>query len=209
MFIIGICTIFIIGFSAFFLKREIIPSLGRILYFSETELIGSELSVKKITPKRLLTKDKRFFRIAGTRAYNFRIRRKNVLTWLGKVSTAYLFKPATTPEGKAEKIGSFYDGLVTILGESVVKLMKPEHLDKCIRSELFVTVNLGEGYTPEGLPVIDETGMYTEQDREMARMLGKGLKEGFRKEDWIRNGGLIGLGIALTFILQNLGILGG
>jgi len=210
MFIIGVSTVFIIAFAIFFLKREILPSLGRILYMSEMELIGNELSVTKITPKRILTKDgKRFFRIQGTRAYNFRIRRKNVLTWLGKVGTAYLFKPEDTPEGKAKKIGSFYDGLTCILGENVVKQMRPEHLEKCKESELFVTVDLEAGYTPEGLPEIDEAGVFTEQDRDMARMLGKGFQEGFKKEDWIRNAGLVGLGVALTFILQQLGILGG
>ena len=178
-----------------------------IYYFSETERLLEHLSIIDMTPKALKTNDnKKFMRNAP--AYTIRSRRGGGETiWLGKRGTAYTFKPKTTPKGKAVKVGSLWDGLTSIISDDLVASIKDEVKNKLIESEIFVTVELESGLTPDDMPSMTEEDVNTEANMGMANLIGLGIRSMIQKEDYIKYAGLVGLGIALAFVLDALGIL--
>jgi hypothetical protein len=208
IFIIIMCMVFIIYFKIIRGRK------GRVLYFDELEGGGSELDVTEVRAKSLVTNSnpiKVFLRTENARVYNFQTKFKSVRTWLGKRATAYLFKPASSPEGKAEKVGSFYDGLKTLLDDDQIKNLSDELEHKLKESKIFVTVNLEEGFTPDGYKPISEDWITTDADSYMASLFGESAKEGISsgREDMIKVIALIGCGMGITYVLQALGILGG
>lgn len=178
----------------------------QVLYLSESERLGDFLPVTNLTPKSAECRkdNKRFFRNAN--AYTVRLGRRILTLWLGKRGTAYTFKPADTPEGKAVKIGSIYDALKTIWSEELLNKLEKNYRDPLLTSEIFVTVDLEKGLTPEGRTPVEEEDVFTESNQNMAGLVGTKVKEALQREDWIRNFGLMGIGGVIVFVCQALGL---
>lgn len=202
-----------IGFVAILLAVVImVITLGtltpkkQVLYLSESERLGDFLPIQKTTPKSLHCKgNKRFIRRAV--AFTVKQGRRTLTLWLAKRGSAYTFKPSSTPKGKSVKIGSIYDALETIWSKKLLENLEKEYRDPLLTSNIFVTVELEAGYTPDKLPAISEEGVHTEANENMAELVGTRIKEALIREDWIRNIGLMGIGGVLVFVAQALGLI--
>lgn len=203
---LGVMALLFALFILFISFRTFQPS-QEVLYFSEAERLCEPLIVTELTPKSIRTKgNKRFFRNAI--AFNVKRGRRIVTTWLAKRGTAYTFKPAGTPKGKAKKLGSIYEALESIWSKELLEKLAKEYRDPLMISDIFVTVELEAGFTPTGFTAATEEDVFTEANQNMAELVGSRIKEALRREDWIRNAGLAGIGAAGVLIAQNLGILG-
>ncbi len=179
----------------------------RVYSFSETERLCEVYEVLETFPTILKTEQNKKF-IRNNLAYNMKEGWKNVTMWLGKRGTAYTFTTEKTPEGKAKKIGSLFDGIRSCLPDDYVASIPAEHIESMKKSEIFVTVELEGGSKPDAdSPKISEQDIYSEADMNMANLIGSRIKNVLHREDWIRNFGLIASGIALTYVLNALGIL--
>ncbi len=178
----------------------------QVLYLSESERLGEFLPIKRMTPKSLYcTDNKRFKRRAV--AFTVKQGRRTLTLWLAKRGSAYTFKPASTPKGKATKIGTIFEALETIWSKELIDKLENKYRDPLLKSEIFVTVELEAGYTPDGLPALDEAGVHTEANENMADLVGTRIKDALRREDWIRNFGLVGIGVALALAAIQMGIM--
>jgi hypothetical protein len=201
-----ILLIFALGFVGFWMWVSLRPE-KKILYFSEDEHIGSQMDVKKLAPAFLHSKfkklDYRFVRFRP--AYNFQIGGKSVTRWLAKSGTAY------TKRLETGEVGEFtlYRIMQAVWGNDVINELQDEQKQKLIKSEVMLTVRLEEGKTPVGYKQRSESYIKKESDQDMAAMFGENVKRTFSREDWIRSGALIGSGIALCYIAQAMGLLGG
>lgn len=185
--------------------KSMIKPDKEILYFSEAERLLEYIKVIELTPKQVKCEgNKRFHR--RTLAYLAIKSGKPVTTFLGKRGLGYTFKPEDTPPKKAFKLGSIYDGIVNVLGDDVVSIMLPEHIKSLKDSNVFVTVEL-ERSSDKDLPSITETDVYSTGNMNMANLVGERVANALAREDWIRNAGLVGIGVALTYVAQNMGIL--
>lgn len=194
-----ICLLIVIG-----IYRSV-KSERRVLLFSEIDKIADFLDVLSMSAHSLFTEgSKRFIRWKS--AYNLKEGKKNITLWLAKRGIAYTHKPADTPEGKAVKIGSLWEAIKGILGDDTANNIVQDIKEKLMISEVFVTVELERGELEE-LPVLTEDIIVEDTDRHMAQIFGEGIREGLSKKDMIRDVALIGCGVAITFVLQQLGIL--
>jgi hypothetical protein len=195
-----------IGLIGFLMWTSLRPE-KKILYFSEDENLGQQLNVNKMAPAHLHSKkNKMIYRFVRFReAYNFQIGGKNVTRWLAKTGTAY------TKRLESGEVGEFtlWDIMMTVWGKDVLDELKDEEKQKLIKSEVMITVNLEEGKTPEGYKPLSETYINEESDAEMMKMFGENAKRAMQREDWIRSASLIGSGVALCYIAQAMGLLGG
>lgn len=201
---IGLIFLVVIGALGILFYKSIMPE-NQVLYLSESERIGEFLTIKDSTPNLHHAEGNKKF-IRNTLAYQIKIGMKTITLSLGKRGTAYTFTPASTPKGKAKKIGSLWDGLKSVWNEDEWEKINPELKQKLMNSEVFVTVDLEAGQTPEGLPKLTEDDIFTEANKQMAALIGEGIKASFSAEDWIRNSALIGTGVALLAVAQLMGI---
>lgn len=173
-------------------------------YFSEVEKLYEPVNIDVVAPMSLhnLKREMRFFRTAP--AYRSRV--GNTLLWLAKRGSGYIFKLEDTEEHKAVKVGTLWNALRVILGDELLEGLEDKYKAKLIDPMYFLTVELERGLEPEGLPHITERDIKTETSQRMADLIFSGVKAAL-KEDWIRVAGLIGIGVALTLIAQNLGVL--
>lgn len=178
----------------------------KVLYLQEAERLAFELDINEITPKQLKTNDNKRFIRNGV-AYTLKRGLKTIILWLGKVGTAYTWKPADTPEGKAKIIGTLYDGLLSALGAEIADELTLEAKEKLIASKIFVTVELEQGITPDGLPSMSEQDINNEANNDMASLIGMRIRNQLRKTDFTRDLALIGSGGLALLLLQGLGIL--
>jgi len=186
----------------------------KVFYFAEVERLLSPLVVKSLTPKSVLTKDdKRFMRRA--KSWLWKDKGKSFVVFLGKVGRGLTYRLEQNPtdkEGKpvVEKIGSLYEGLKACLevkedNELTPQTFTSESLELLKKSEIFVCIDL-ETDTKD-MPDITEESSVTEADRSMMDLVGTKIRQQLRKEDWIRNIGLMALG-ALAYVLSmQLGLL--
>jgi hypothetical protein len=179
----------------------------KILYFNEDEHLGQQMNVNRMAPAHLYTKfQKTIYRFVRFReAYNFQIGGKNVTRWLAKTGTAF------TKRLESGEVGEFtlYTIMKAVWGEKVLDELKDEEKQKLIKSEVMITVRLEEAKTPEGYEAISETYINKESDAEMMQMFGENAKKAMQREDWIRSAALVGSGVALCYIGQAMGLLGG
>lgn len=176
----------------------------KVWYFATVERLITELDVRELTPKSVITSDdKTFLRRAASWLFKEGI--SNTVIFLGKVGRGITYRLGSTPEGQAEKVGTLYDGVESCLGDTVTKKLSTAIKDKLKDSEIFVCVELEEDSGE--LPNLTEEGALSEANKNMAELIGAKIKSQLQKEDWIRNAGLIGIGIAATFAAQALGIL--
>lgn len=204
-----------------------------VLYFSEGERLYEELPVDAISPLSLFS-IKRGMRFIRT-GVSYKNRLGNEVVWLAKRGTGYLFdlvgntitvdvpvlnddgtpkmdgdsNPVMTTEERkvAKKLGTLWEGLTAILGEDLVDDFTDEQKVKLMNPEIILTVELEHGSIPyAGLPKLDENDIKNENSTRMSALIFSGVKEAL-KEDWVRAGGLIGIGVALTLVAQQLGVL--
>lgn len=178
-----------------------------VFNFSEVERKFRMHKITRLEPRSLHSEkdNKRFIRNAS--AWNGVINGKAITLWVSKLATAYCFELEDTPEGKAKKIGTLWDGLKGVLGEDLIEGFKQEIKDKLMKSKVFITVELEKGFQDEDLPKMDETDILDDANKNMANLIGSRIKSILHKEDWIRNVGLMGIGATAILLGQQLGII--
>ena len=175
----------------------------KVWYFAPIERLITKLDVNELTPKSVKTEnDFVFMRRAFSWLYKEGAR--NTVIFLATVGKGITYALEGTPKKKAEKVGTLYDGVESCLGETDIKTLSEVVTNKLKESNIYVGVTLESG---EDLPEISEEGALKEANQNMAELVGKKIKDQMQKEDWIRNAGLIGIGIAATFAAQALGII--
>lgn len=196
----------------FYNKREGIMDMN-ILYFATVERLITPLKVKKLTPKSVITKDDKTF-LRRSPSWLYKKGSQNIVTFLGKVGKGITYRLEQNKKegGKdvIEKIGSLYDGLklclnIQEMNELTLQTFTPESLELLKQSDILVCVNLEAD--PEEFNELTEEGAFTEANKNMAELIGLKIKQHLTREDWIRNAGLIGIGMASVFAAQALGIL--
>jgi len=221
--IIGINVIVVIAGMGFMLVKRLRVS-HTVYYFSEGERLFEPIKIDAISPKSLYAtkRDMRFIR-TGTA---FKNRIGNQIIWLAKRGTAYLFRleqPVLDIENEtvnkdgtktvqierrpvAKKLGTLWEGLQTILGQKMIDQFETDVKEKLMNPEILLTVELEDGSEPLGLPKLDEQDIYDENSKRMSQLIFSGVKEAL-SEDWVRAIGLIAMGIAITLVAQNLGLM--
>lgn len=188
-----------------------------VWYFSESERL---IEIKNIpphmlSPRQLKTKDNyRFMR--NSVAYTLKRGAKTIVVWLAKRGTAYTFKPE---QGKQEdkdgtpifkRVGTLLEGLKNAIGEDDVETLKeenPEIYQKLQVSDVFVTVDLETGLTPDNLPQLSEQDVYTEANQDLAGLIGHRIVHALQQTDYIEKIAIAGSGGLAIILLQGLGIL--
>lgn len=210
--LIFLLLLVVIIVAGIYLYSEINPK-KKILYCSEEENMGTEFTVKRMTPAHLYTTkhqgDKyRFIRFRN--AFTFQIGLRTITRWFAKKGTAYA---KNLEDGS---VGEFT--LLTVMkavwGDEVIEELQDEMKQKLIKSEVMITVRLEKGTTPvdsEGKPFKDIGELYIkkEADQEMASMFGETVRRALTKEDWLRSIALVGCGVALALVAQGMGLIGG
>ena len=181
----------------------------KVLYFSEDEGYGEELPIIKMTPAHVYTKMKkkvayRFIRWRS--AWIFHVGLKTVTRFLAKKGSAYTRKL----EGK-EEAGPFtlYDIMKSVWDEGTVDALKDDIKQKLIESKVPITVRLEAELTPKDQKPTSELFLKVEANQEMARVFGENIRREMNAEDWVRTVALIGSGIALGYVAQAIGLIGG
>ena len=204
-----------------------------VLYFSEGERLYESLKIDAVTALSLFS-TKRGLRFIRT-GVSYKNRLGNEVVWLAKRGTGYLFdlvgstitvdvpvfdeegKPALNEDGSpqmtteqknvAKKLGTIWEGLTAILGAELMDDFTDAVKVKLMNPEIILTVELEGGQQPyNGLPKLDEADIYNENSSRMSNLIFSGIKEAMA-EDWIRVMGLIGIGVALTLVAQQLGVM--
>jgi hypothetical protein len=202
----------VIAIAGIYLWMQIKP-VKKILYFSEEEHNGIEYTVKRTTPAHLYTRKKggdqyRFIRFRD--AFTFQLGFRAVTRWLAKKGTAYCKKL------ESGEVGNFtlYKVMQAVWGDDVIDALVDEQKQKLIDSNVLITVKLEEGLTPKGAngedyKTMGELYIKNESDAEMARVFGENVRKEMNREDWVRSGALVGCGVALCYIAQAMGLIGG
>lgn len=175
-----------------------------ILYFSEGERLFERIPVDAFSPVSVFNtkRNLRFIR----NSVSYRNKDRNEILWLAKRGTAYTFTTENTPEGKAKKIGTLWDALKGLLDEEYINQFETEVKEKLQNPEIFVTVDLEKGKTPENYEALDEIDINNENTDRMRQIIFEGVKQA-TSEDIIKMIGLMAVGIVLWVIAQNLGVL--
>jgi hypothetical protein len=103
------------------------------------------------------------------------------------------------------KVGTLYDALAHIWDEDLLKKLPPEHLKPLIDSQLYVTVELERGHTPEGYKPVSDEDITTDANKRMADLISMGV-EGIRNEDWVKLIFAVAAGVGVTFMAQAIGL---
>jgi hypothetical protein len=202
VFVIMIVLIFV-------LYRMLNKSLYGVIQLSELDHQGEFLQIIDDKSSSIVhtQKERMFVRNAG--AYTIDWMGRIVRAYLGKLGTAYTFTPATTPKGKASRVGSLYDGVMALPSwKTEEENIKEDMIKELKDSKIFVTVDLDIGYTPEGYTQMSETDVKSEANASMMGMVGEGIREEMEKRDWVTILALLGAGGFVVFVAQSLGIIG-
>lgn len=187
----------------------------KVFYFADVERLINPLDVESLTPSNVHTKDnKRFWRRA--KSWLWKKGSQTFVVFLGKVGkgvTYRLEKNKVDENGKVmlEKLGSLYDGLVHCLNvqednELTPQTFTPESLKLLKQSDIFVCVDLETD--PSDIPLkFNEDNVVQEANKNMANLIGEKIRQSLSKEDYIRDFGLVGIGIAVTLVAQQLGLM--
>lgn len=230
---IVLISMFALGASIIilFVINESLKRGYEVYYFSEAERLLEPKKVSQMSPKQLKTKDNYRF-IRNSVAYTLKRGAKTIVVWLAKRGTAYTWKPQHNKridkpvydeDGKQkhdedgnplfetetvyQRVGTLLDGLRSAIGEELVKDLEPDVYEKLVKSEIFVTVDIEEGTTPDGLPPMSEKDIYQEANGDMAELIGHRIRNALAQIDWIEKIALMGSGGLAIVILQGLGIL--
>lgn len=194
----------LVGIGLYFVMKEMNKVKMELFYFSPVERLIDPLKITDVSPRAVTTKDKkRFMRRAPS--WLFKRGSNSIVVWLGKVGKGITFKIGATPEDQAEKVGTLLEGCESCLTDEETKKIPQAVRNKLSESNIFVCVELEDDF--KGMPKITEEGATTEADNNVMNLIGMRIKEQLQKEDWIRDVGLVGIGVALLFIAQNLGVI--
>jgi hypothetical protein len=201
--IIGFNVLLAIGGIAYvFIDRFVMKQW--VYYFADGERLFERIKVDAFSPVSVfnLKRNLRFIR----NSVSYRNKNRNEIIWLAKKGTAYTFSTENTPEGKAKKIGTLWKALESLLEPDVVNQFTTEVKEKLQNPEIFVTVDLEKGVTPEGYESLSEVDIKDETTDRMRQIIFDGIKTA-TGEDILKVFGIWGLGVASVLIAQSLGIL--
>lgn len=170
--ILGASSLAIILLLVYYLSR---PRM-EVLYFSESDRRLKPIKINKEKPRSLVHKGSeamRFFKYRGSWGALAFGGLKKITTFLGKMGTAYTFQT----EGGEVKIGKLYDAVKLVWGEDVCDKLKPEQRDLLQKSEIYVTVDLEKGITPEGFEPITEGDIASEGELKVVESYARGRSE--------------------------------
>jgi len=106
---------------------------------------------------------------------------------------------------KGKMLGTLSDATRVLWGEKFYGEIPEEQRKMLDESKICVTVELEPGFTPEDLPPITEEEIEEEQDREAAKIFGKGL--GASAKQQLYQGMLwMALGALIVFVMFNFGV---
>ena len=185
-----------------------------VWYFSESERLIEIKPATKLSPKQVKTKDNYRF-IRNSVAYTLKRGAKTIVVWLAKRGTAYTYKPEQGKKDKEgnpvyKRVGTLLQGLENALGEDMIEELKtdsPEIYQKLQVSDVFVTVDLESGTTPDGLPAMSEQDVFNEANNDLASLVGHRIVNAINQTDWIEKIAIAGSGGLAIVLLQGLGIL--
>lgn len=182
---------------------KIIERDRRFIDFNINEESAFSLScdpVKGFPPQRFIKLN------AGYTGKVGRFIKRTITRFYGKEGTAYtwLFKG-----GVNAKIGSLAKALKSIWGEDFWSLFaenEPEKAKQLEKSKVNVTVEIEEGFTPEGFTSVSEEDIKREEDRAAAQTFWRGKRSEEKRQvlDYLIIG-MAGFGVAL--MLQIIGVL--
>jgi len=136
--------------------------------------------------------------------------------FIGKEGTAYTWRAIKGEKIELKKnpsgtlllkgailIGKLSDALRGVWGEEFYDTVPESERVKLEESKVNVTVELGEGYTPEGFPEITEEQIFDEEDQKGAETFWKGKKMS-EKGEWTKDIFLLLAGAGLMAIASKL-----
>jgi len=198
----------------FYFKKGEGTTKMKVFYFAEVESLVSPLKVKELTPNRVVTDDDKGF-MRRSKSWMWKDKTTTFIFWLAKVGrglTYRLEQNKTDKKGKVvvEKIGSLYDGIHNCLQLKTDEILEVKHITdetmkKLKKSDIFVCVDLE--VDSREMPKITEDIAVKESDRNMMDLVGMKIKQHLKREDWIRNGGLMAIGALAYIIATQLGLL--
>jgi len=206
LIIVIVLMVGVLGIIAFVMWTSLRPA-KQVLYCSDDENIGDQMNLRRMAPAHLYTKKgKTIYRFVRFReAFNFVIGGRTVTRWFAKAGTAY------TKRLESGEVGEFtlYNIMIAVWGEEIINALKDEQKQKLIESEVMITVRLEDKATPEGMTDRAEAYIKNEEDAEMAKLFGENVRRELTKEDYIKTIALVGSGVALCYIAQAMGLIGG
>jgi hypothetical protein len=159
-----------------FLLAKLLRPETRVLLLSDDDSRLDEITVDNETSRSLKQKGKRKWFKWG-KAFLQVKNGKRITTYLGKRGTAYTWK---ADDGEVKKWGTFWEALNVLWPQDLIKKIPQSEADKLKTSEVFVTVNIAKGITPEGFQPMTEDDLLDEADIEAAQDYAEGAK-GARK----------------------------
>lgn len=146
-------------------------------------LIGDEerrldtVYINRETPTTLSSYDRkqprRFFKLFA--GYIESRRGKRILNYIGKRGTAYTWRIAAYP-AKEFRIGSLWDAINLVWDKALIDKIPEAAQAQLKTSDVYVTVQIAGGLTPEGYKPITEETIISEGDRIMAEEFAKASK---------------------------------
>jgi hypothetical protein len=204
MVVLGFVILAVFGiFLWFSLKPD-----KKVLYFSEDEGYGQELAIARMTPAHVYTKmnKKVAYRFIRWRAaWIFQVGMKTVTRFLAKKGSAF----TRNLEGGEAGPFTLYDIMKSVWDEETVDGLKDDIKQKLIESQVPIIVRLEAKLTPEGQTARSELFLKQEANQEMAKVFGENIRREMNAEDWVRTVALIGSGVALGYVAQAIGLIGG
>jgi len=204
--VLGLATL-IIGYKTFITKgvsSDLFPK--QVLYFSKDSQFGEQLKGDKETPKIVRTKNGYKF-IKNKRGVPFNIDGKTVIRWFAKMGKAWTYDLEDALEVKDKY--SLWDIIQVVFTDTELRNLKPNLKNRLEKSEIKMCIGL-EKHIDDKTQVepitVSEQEVLGESAKNMAKLISDSVEEGFRREDYIKLVALVGLGVALTYILQGLNI---
>lgn len=205
--IMGLATV-IVGYNTFIkkgLSSDLFPK--QVLYFSKDSQFGEQLKGDTETPKIVRTKNGYKF-IKNKKGIPFNIDGKTVIRWFAKMGKAWTYDLESAIVEKDKY--SLWDIIQVIFTDKELKNLKPELKNRLEKSEIKMCIGLEEqieNKAKEEPITVSEKEVLGESAKNMAKLISDSVEEGFRREDYIKIIALVGLGIAVTYILQGMKIL--
>lgn len=205
--VLGVATI-IVGYTTFIkkgLSSDLFPK--QILYFSKDSQFGEQLKGDTETPKIIRTKNGYKF-IKNKKGIPFNIDGKTVIRWFAKMGKAWTYNLENALVEK-DKYG-LWDIIQVVFTDNELRNLKPDLKNRLEKSEIKMCIGLEEHLEDKAQeePItVSEKEVLGESAKNMAKLISDSVEEGFRREDYIKIVALVGLGVAVTYILQGLKIL--
>lgn len=211
----AVAVVSLIAFYAYKKSKGDLATDMRVFYFATVERLINPLTVTKLTPENVFTKDnKKFWRRA--KSWLWKRGNKTFVVFLGKVGRGVTYSLEGNKKDKdgntqLEKLGSLYEGVIRCLGvkednELTPQTFTPESLELLKKSEIFVCVDLEPDDTD--IPAdFNEENATSEADKAFSSLVGEQIRNKLESEDWLRNVGLMAIGATALWLAENLGFI--